>query len=84
MTANAWLIVVVLGVLVLWVVAGVIDDLAARRPLPRVGQSAPAVPLLPPARRPDLGPPDRQFPDLPRARAVRRGRAFKRRSGGCQ
>lgn len=45
MTALAWLIVVALGAMVLFVVAGVIDDRASRRPPARSGQqTAPAPP----------------------------------------
>lgn len=71
MTAIEWLTVVALGALALWVVAGVIDDRAARRPLPRIAQSVRhAPPPLPPVRT---------RPDLPRARDVRAARQGARR-----
>ncbi|MDN3021565.1 hypothetical protein [Streptomyces sp. S.PB5] len=73
MTAIQWLIVVCLAALALWVVAGIIDARAARRPLPRIAQPAPPVPLLPPTR---------PRPDLPRARAIRRGRVRHHASQG--
>lgn len=47
MTALVWLVLVAVGALVLFVVAGVIDDRASRRPPARSGQqTAPVAPAL--------------------------------------
>lgn len=67
MTANELVVVAALVAFVLWVVAGIIDALAARRPLPRVTQRR-RTPPLPPCRRPDLS----------QAREVRAARARHR------
>lgn len=77
MSAPEWLIVIALAALALWVVAGVVDERAARRPLPRIAQSVRRTPLLPPTRqRSDL--PRWSLPDLRQARTVRRSRARQR------
>ncbi|WP_329597787.1 hypothetical protein OIE43_18945 [Streptomyces pseudovenezuelae] len=71
MTAIVWLIFVSLGAFVLFVVAGVIDAITERRPLPRVAQ--PVRPALPPSW---------SEPELYRARQARAARARRRSAAG--
>ena len=52
MSATEWLIVVALGVLAVWVVAGAFDARTARQPLPHIAQPVQAhTPLPPPPRQ---------------------------------
>lgn len=78
MTAMEWLLIVALGALALWVVAGVIDACTARRPLPPIPQPVRhAPPPLP-------SPPSWGRVDMARVRAARTAGGRHRRPEGPQ